>query len=77
LVVSVTAISLLLYMIKKGDSSSVASTFYLIPPMTAFQAWIIFGEHFDTQGAVGFALAAIAVYLVIRKPKVHLTKATQ
>ena len=77
LVVSVAAILLLLYMIKQGDSSSVASTFYLIPPMTAFQAWIIFGEHFDTQGAVGFALAAIAVYLVIRKPKVHLTKATQ
>lgn len=75
LVVSVTAILLLLYMIKQGDSSSVASTFYLIPPMTAFQAWIIFGEHFDTQGAVGFALAAVAVYLVIRKPKVHLVEA--
>lgn len=78
LVVSVTAISLLLYMIKKGDSSSVASTFYLIPPMTAFQAWIIFDEHFDTQGAVGFALAAVAVYLVIRKPKERpLIEATQ
>lgn len=77
LVVSVTAILLLLYMIKKGDSSSVASTFYLIPPMTAFQAWIVFGEHFDAQGAVGFALAAIAVYLVIRKPKIDLTEATQ
>lgn len=77
LVVSVTAILLLLYMIKQGDASSVASTFYLIPPMTAFQAWIIFGEHFDIQGAVGFALAAVAVYLVIRKPKVHLTKATE
>ena len=70
LVVSVSAILLLLYMIKKGDSSSVASTFYLIPPMTAFQAWIIFGEHFDTQGAVGFTLAAIAVYLVIDRKSV-------
>ncbi|PSU13091.1 EamA/RhaT family transporter [Photobacterium gaetbulicola] len=73
LVLSVVAILLLLYMVKHGESSKVASTFYLVPPMTAFQAWLIFGERFDEFGAAGFLLAAIAVFLVTRKPKLHGT----
>ncbi|PSW21234.1 EamA/RhaT family transporter [Photobacterium sanctipauli] len=71
LVLSVVAILLLLYMVKHGESSKVASTFYLVPPMTAFQAWLIFGETFDELGELGFMLAAMAVYLVTRKPKVE------
>ncbi|MGF1700947.1 DMT family transporter [Photobacterium makurazakiensis] len=71
LVLSVVAILLLLYMVKHGESSKVASTFYLVPPMTAIQAWLIFGETFDELGALGFMLAALAVYLVTRKPKVE------
>ncbi|MGF1761072.1 DMT family transporter [Photobacterium sagamiensis] len=71
-VLSVIAILLLLYMVRHGESSKVASTFYLVPPMTAFQAWLVFGEEFDTFGIIGFALAACAVYLVVRKPKEKL-----
>ncbi|MCW8327215.1 DMT family transporter [Photobacterium sp. SDRW27] len=74
LVLSGIAILLLLYMVKNGESSKVASTFYLVPPMTAFQAWFVFGESFDGYGAIGFLLAAVAVYLVTRKPKL-LSKA--
>jgi len=49
---------------------SVASVFYLVPPVTALQAWLMFGESFDTKAMVGFLLvAAVAVYLVVRKPK--------
>lgn len=66
LVLSLVAILLLLYMVKHGESSKVASVFYLVPPMTALQAWLAFGEQFDVFGAVGFALAALAVYLMIR-----------
>lgn len=68
-VLSGIAILLLLYMVKHGESAKVASTFYLVPPMTAFQAWLMFGESFDSYGALGFLLAAVAVYLVIRQPK--------
>jgi len=69
LVLSGIAIILLLYMVKNGEASKVASTFYLVPPMTAFQAWLAFGESFDGYGVVGFLLAAMAVYLVTRKPR--------
>ncbi|RZP74103.1 DMT family transporter [Vibrio vulnificus] len=68
-VLSCAAILLLLYMVKNGASSSVASVFYLVPPVTALQAWLMFGESFDTNAMVGFLLAAVAVYLVVRKPK--------
>lgn len=67
-VLSCVAILLLLYMVEHGASSSVASVFYLVPPTTAIQAWICFGESFDLLGALGFVMAAIAVYLVVKKP---------
>ncbi|ELV8656102.1 DMT family transporter [Vibrio vulnificus] len=68
-VLSCAAILLLLYMVKNGAASSVASVFYLVPPVTALQAWLMFGESFDTKAMVGFLLAAVAVYLVVRKPR--------
>jgi len=68
-VLSCVAILLLLYMVEHGASSSVASVFYLVPPTTAIQAWLIFGESFDIYGAMGFALSAAAVYLVVKKPE--------
>ncbi|MUI54656.1 DMT family transporter [Aliivibrio fischeri] len=76
LVVSVAAVLLLLYMIKQGSSSSVASIFYLVPPMTTLQAWIVFNEQFSLQEAIGFTLAAMAVYLVSRKSTPNLSKIT-
>jgi drug/metabolite transporter (DMT)-like permease len=42
--------------------------FYLVPPTTAIQAWICFGESFDMLGVLGFVMAAMAVYLVVKKP---------
>ncbi|WP_330959738.1 DMT family transporter [Photobacterium sp. 53610] len=71
--VSVTAVWLLLYMVKHGEASKVASTFYLVPPVTALEAWLVFNETFDAFSALGFLLAAMAVYLVMRKPKSKFT----
>ncbi|MUK78209.1 EamA family transporter [Aliivibrio fischeri] len=76
LIVSVAAVLLLLYMIKQGSSSSVASIFYLVPPMTALQAWVVFNEQFSIQEAIGFTLAAMAVYLVSKKYTPNLSKVT-
>ncbi|OQQ06666.1 EamA family transporter [Vibrio campbellii] len=73
-VLSCVAILLLLYMVKNGAASSVASVFYLVPPTTALQAWFAFGESFDWMGIVGFVLAATAVYLVVKKPELPMFK---
>ncbi|KAF7765127.1 hypothetical protein PCIT_b1277 [Pseudoalteromonas citrea] len=69
LVLSVAAILLLLYMVKEGESEKVASVFYLVPPVTALQAWLAFDETFDIYGVCGFICAALAVYLVVKKPR--------
>ncbi|KJG05142.1 EamA/RhaT family transporter [Photobacterium kishitanii] len=69
---SCIALLLLLYMVNKNASSSVASMFYLVPPITAIQAWLIFGESFSWIGIVGFVLAASAVYLVAKKPDISI-----
>ncbi|EOD5328687.1 DMT family transporter [Vibrio parahaemolyticus] len=74
-VLSCVAILLLLYMVRNGASSSVASVFYLVPPTTAIQAWLAFGESFDWMGISGFVLAATAVYLVVKKPDLTIKKA--
>lgn len=68
-VLSGIAMVLLLYMVKHGAASSVASVFYLVPPVTAIQAWLVFDESFDVYGLLGFVFSACAVYLVVRKPR--------
>ena len=73
-VLSCVAILLLLYMVEHGASSSVASVFYLVPPTTAVQAWLMFDESFDALGALGFMCAAGAVYLVAKAPQVGQLK---
>ncbi|MGO1762085.1 MAG: DMT family transporter, partial [Halomonadaceae bacterium] len=45
LILSIAAILLLMALIKKGEASRVASLFYLVPPVTALQAWWLFDER--------------------------------
>lgn len=73
-VLSCVAILLLLYMVEHGAAAKVASVFYLVPPTTALQAWIMFGESFDELGLLGFICAAGAVYLVAAAPSFKLFK---
>src|SRR5262245_9765587 len=44
LVLSIGAVSLLGWLIRRGEASRVASMFYLVPPTAAFMGWLIFGE---------------------------------
>ena len=65
---SVVAILLLMYMIREGEASKVSSYFYLVPPVTALESWLLFDERLNGIGIVGMGLAVVGVYLVIRKP---------
>lgn len=67
LVLSLGAIFLLLFLIRQGAASQVASLFYLVPPTTALMAWPLFGETYTLAAAAGMGLGMLAVWLVIRQ----------
>ncbi|MBV7297373.1 DMT family transporter [Enterovibrio paralichthyis] len=69
LALSVVAVLLYLYMVGQGAASKVTSVIYLVPPVTAIQGWLFFDEAFSTATILGFAVCALAVFLVMRAPK--------
>ena len=64
---SVTAILLLMYMIREGETTKVASYFYLVPPVASIEAWLLFGESLTFLGITAIAATVLGVYLVIKK----------
>ncbi len=63
--ISVGAILLLLWLLNTGSAASVSSLFYLVPPATAVEAFLLFGEKVNTQGFLGIGVTALGVWLVI------------
>jgi drug/metabolite transporter (DMT)-like permease len=61
-------ISLLFIMIRHGAATRVTSYLYLVPPVTALMAWLMFGETFSLLACAGMALTVAAVALVVRAP---------
>ncbi len=59
-------ISLLMWMIKQGAASKVASMFYLVPPLTAVVAFFLFGETLGVSALLGMAIASAGVYLAVK-----------
>lgn len=66
LILSIAAILLLMALIKKGEASRVASLFYLVPPVTALQAWWLFDERLPLLGLIGMLVAIAGVILAVR-----------
>ncbi|MBE0585646.1 MAG: DMT family transporter [Desulfofustis sp.] len=66
---SVSAILLLMLMIRRGEVSRVASYFYLVPPLTAIEAWWLFDERLSVPALLGILITVIGVYLVLRRPR--------
>jgi drug/metabolite transporter (DMT)-like permease len=66
LVLSVGATMLLLFLLRRGAASRIASLFYLVPPVTAFMAYLLFGETLGPAALVGMAVTAFGVALVNR-----------
>ena len=69
IVLSLIAVLLLLYMIRHGEAARVASYFYLVPPLTAFQGWLFFDEQWSWLTIAGAGLVIAA--LIISKPKIN------
>jgi drug/metabolite transporter (DMT)-like permease len=64
---SVTAILLLMYMIREGETAKVASYFYLVPPVASIEAWLLFDESLSPVGIGAIVATVVGVYLVVKK----------
>ena len=60
--------SLMYLLIQRGAATEVASLMYLVPPCTAVLAHLLFGEAFTLHMALGMALTATGVAMVVRAP---------
>lgn len=67
LVLSIGAVSLLYYLIKRGRATEVSSLFYLTPPATAVMAYLLFGETLTWTAMLGMVVAVVGVALVISR----------
>lgn len=65
---SLAAIGLLLLLIRHGAVSRAATLIYLIPPLVALEAWILFGEDLAPIAILGMLITVFGVYLVNKKP---------
>jgi len=58
--------SLLYVLIQRGAAASVTSLMYLVPPVTAFIAWVLFAEPINAVTVVGTLMTVMGVALVVR-----------
>ena len=65
-VLSISAVSLLYLMIRRGATSKVASLFFLTPSVTAIMAYLLFDESLTWLAVAGLLVAAVGVALVTR-----------
>ena len=63
---SIGSIFLLFYLLKHESASSVSSLYYLVPPLTAIQAYLFFNEKITLIGLLGMGLAALGTVLVTK-----------
>jgi drug/metabolite transporter (DMT)-like permease len=66
LVLSIAAVGLLYWLIRRSPATGFASLFYLVPVVTAFFAFILFDERLDSISMLGMVICASGVALVNR-----------
>ena len=71
--VSIGAILLLMWLIRRGAASQVASLFYLVPPVTALEAFLLFDERLGLLAMAGGVLSITGVALVVSRPRAKST----
>jgi drug/metabolite transporter (DMT)-like permease len=66
LVLSIAAIGLMYWLIRRSAATGFASLFYLVPVVTALFAFILFGEWLDELSIAGMVICAAGVILANR-----------
>ncbi len=63
---SIGAVALLLYVIRRGQVSRAASLIYLVPPVVAIQAYLLLGDQLTLPMVAGTSIVVVGVYLTNR-----------
>jgi drug/metabolite transporter (DMT)-like permease len=63
-VMSLGAVGLMYWLIRRSAATSMASLFYLVPAVTSLLAYVMFGERLDALSIAGMVVCAVAVLLV-------------
>jgi drug/metabolite transporter (DMT)-like permease len=66
LVLSITAVGLMYWLIRRSTATGFASLFYLVPAVTALFAYCLFGERLDALSILGMIACAGGVLLTNR-----------
>ncbi len=66
LVLSIGGATLLIWLMRHGEATRTAALVLAVPPLSALQAWAIFGETLTALQVVGFAVAIAGVALARR-----------
>jgi drug/metabolite transporter (DMT)-like permease len=69
LALSLGAVLLLLALIRQHAVSRVTGLLYLVPPATAIEAYVLFGERLSAGALIGMVVVVTGVALVIRRPE--------
>ena len=67
-VLSIGAVWLYYFMIRRAAATRVVSLFYLTPPVTALMAFALFGEKLAPLALLGMAVCVVGVFLVNWRP---------
>ena len=66
IVLSIAAVALMYWLIKRSAATGFASLFYLVPAVTALLAYLLFGEKLDALSIAGMVVCAAGVVLASR-----------
>jgi drug/metabolite transporter (DMT)-like permease len=67
LVLSIAAVGLMYWLIRRSAATGFASLFYLVPAVTALLAFLLFGERLDALSILGILVCAVGVVLANRE----------
>lgn len=65
-VLSIAAVALMYWLIRRSAATGFASLFYLVPGVTALMAYLLFGERLDGLSVAGMVVCAFGVVLASR-----------
>jgi drug/metabolite transporter (DMT)-like permease len=75
IVLSLAAVGLMYWLIRRSAATGFASLFYLVPAVTALMAYALFGEKLDAVSIAGMVICAAGVVIVNRAGRTAPTDA--